>query len=65
MKRPLHRRTRLRNEPGRVASVKLERRLLLGASVAWCLFGNARALQLPSAPSAAIIRDGWVLSESD
>jgi len=65
MKRPLHRRTRLRNEPGRVASVKLERRLLLGASVAWCLFGNARVLQLPSAPSAAIIRDGWVLSESD
>jgi len=48
-----------------VASVKLERRLLLGASVAWCLFGNARVLQLPSAPSAAIIRDGWVLSESD
>jgi hypothetical protein len=61
--------TRLRNAEadafGRIAPMSVERRLLLGVSVAWCLFGSRRPIQPLGAPSAAVIRDGWVLSESD
>jgi hypothetical protein len=50
---------------GGIASLSAERRMLLGASVAWCLFGSQRVFEVLSAPSAAVIRDGWVLSKGD